>query len=365
MAQVFGCFKTPDAPLPQDETIVGKNKFNTDSNTVKETPTELSNSFQDGMPREPACVLYTDDIFMPGCDNTFVSHGRDLLSYYRFHVRGIENLLNHHDEVERRLKESGKSSKALADRLEKTEDELKESTQMLEKTEGNLASTLKELEDTQCELGNIKDQVERTLRKLSDTTDKLLSTEIKLEQVNDICNGIKLELKSREEVLKSTQVQLSGTQTELSDMQETYAKLDESYKSANERIDKLTTDLEEANKAKESADERADALQKKKDSADSETEKARKQLDDLRAKASASSPFLHHANRTRGDFYIDEVMYGGAVINNQRVLDLLLEFAVKDKEFTVTNDLMGGDPWYGVVKSFTAGDAVGGKGPVR
>ena len=64
--------------------------------------------------------------------------------------------------------------------------------------------------------------------------------------------------------------------------------------------------------------------------------------------------YTHYAGRRKGDFYIDEIIYGGSVISNQKVYDKLLDFAVSGKSFTIGNDLFGTDPWKGVKKTFTA-----------
>ena len=67
-------------------------------------------------------------------------------------------------------------------------------------------------------------------------------------------------------------------------------------------------------------------------------------------------------NRICGDVYIDEVMYGGVVVRDQKVLDRLLDLAASRASFKVTNDLMGGhDPWPRTTRTFTAVSAFGGK----
>ena len=78
-----------------------------------------------------------------------------------------------------------------------------------------------------------------------------------------------------------------------------------------------------------------------------------------------AADFLQKINRTRGKYYIDQVVYGGIDITSQTVINKLLEHAVNGTNFKITNDLMGGDPWRRETKSFTAVYTVGGKGPFK
>ena len=107
-------------------------------------------------------------------------------------------------------------------------------------------------------------------------------------------------------------------------------------------------------------------LEKEKDAAEEKAGDLETRLgDEIVSREKITSTFLHHARRTRDDVYLDEVMYGGVVIQNQAVLDELLKHAAKRTQFTITNQLMGGDTWPDVKKTFTAVYAIGKKGPFR
>ncbi|KAL8747781.1 MAG: hypothetical protein Q9190_000387 [Brigantiaea leucoxantha] len=340
MAQVFSGFKAANVPSP----IKGNGAI------IKETP-------------------------LGDCSNEHLSNSRDLLTYYQFHVRAIEGLIKHHEETERKLKESEKSRKALKDRLDNTENELGQTKAKLEETENNLTHTLKELRDSQCEH-----------KDTNKTTDKLKSTEKNLKQAKDGLNEMKHKFESSEGQLRDTQAKLSSLEEEKASLAERYKELniskqkaieerdeaneraDEADKRAGEedkRADKEDKRADEADKRAEEAKKRAKTLQSERDGFDQKAQAIQKQYDDLLKISKSNSSFIHRSNRTRGDIYIDEIMYGGTVINDQKVINKLLDYAESNKEFTITNDLMGGDTWRGTTKSFTAVYAVGKKGPFK
>ena len=338
MAQVFGCFKGTEVPLPL------KGPEGPDCVLVKEEPVEIAES---------------------RCDHEHVSHGYDLLAYYKFHVRGIENLLSHHEdterklkETERKLKESEKSRKALADRLENTEKDLKS-------TKDTLVSTQKQLKDTQSELDKNRNELTKTTKELQDTRKKLNETSQALE------TSEKALCKARQDLKEKTAA--------LSKAQEEYQTLDEKHKATLQDLETANVDLLKAREAYKKVDkqygeqreltkkaqtERNTAVAKVEE-LEGQIEDLKNQINDLQAEGGKGSKFIHHDDRKRGKFYIDEVMYGGKVISDKAVLSKLLDFAVKGEEFLISNTLMGGDPWHHNTKTFTAVYAIDGKGPFR
>ena len=123
----------------------------------------------------------------------------------------------------------------------------------------------------------------------------------------------------------------------------------------------------EAEKRALTADTKAYDLQEQKCQAETKAREVEKRLCDLQAQFRA---FFRKARRTRcspqGDVYLDEVVYGGKPVEDQKVIDTLLSFAVSGKELKVDQGLMqGGDPLPGVTKTFTAVYAVGTKGPYK
>ncbi|MCJ1279852.1 hypothetical protein MMC21_007676 [Puttea exsequens] len=381
MAQVFGCMKGFEAPLPRMDTgVSGKGDI-----TVKETSVESKDD--EVKTFKPSCVFYKDDFREADCDNQHVSHARDLLSYYRFHVQGIENLIYHHDDVKRQYKESERSRKALAAELDKTESDLKATKGALEQTHGKLVTTHKELASTKdtlaksnADLNKTKETLSATENKLdasqkdltktrdalsktqaqlketqtdfSKTKDKLESTILKLDQTNNALNHTKTELSRTEETLKSTKEKLSATETELTNLKNEY----------DTDIKRLRENLKVANQGEKKAREEATELDSTRDRLEGEVFDLKQQL---KARGTTPPAFLHYNDRTRGDIYLDHVVYGGKVITDKAVLNALLEHAKNRTPFTVSNTFMGGDPWRHETKSFTAVYAVGGKGPFK
>lgn len=104
------------------------------------------------------------------------------------------------------------------------------------------------------------------------------------------------------------------------------------------------------------------AVQNRLQQTTAELQETKKQLEQAEDRNKA---FFHYHNRTRGDIYLEDIIYGGTVIRNQEVIDRLLQLAADRKAFKVSNELLGGDTWVDVKKTFTAIYAVGGKGPFR
>ena len=360
MAQVFECFKGPEFTLTPKDT-----KVKPDGVHVKETSIDA--------------------------DDEHVSLARELMSYYQSHVRCIGNFIKHHEDTQRRLKESEKSRNALKDRLHNTEEDLRTTKAKLGETEGKLTNTRKELADTKSELSNTRKQLDSTRGKLSKTeeelkntekqldstrgelsktADKLKSTETKLDQANTACNEVKLELKSTKELLSKTEAQLQGKQTELdelngryTELNDTYTDLKTSYDDVNENLSERTNELETAITNLKAQEAKATKLYDEKTDADKKFNKCEKELNDFRAHK--SQPFFTKSNRTAGKYYIDEVVYGGTVIENKSVLDAILKCAAEGKEFKISNKSMGGDTWQGETKSLTVIYAVDGKAPMK
>ena len=124
MAQVFGCWKGTEIPFPENDTIITKK-----DPVVSERPVNSNDA--------------------AGCDNEHISSARDLLSYYSLHVRAIGDLIGHHEDLERKLKESEKSAKTLTDKLRKAAGELNGTRTKLAETEIKLKTTTSELKGMQ------------------------------------------------------------------------------------------------------------------------------------------------------------------------------------------------------------------------
>ncbi|KAG8527189.1 uncharacterized protein KY384_008619 [Bacidia gigantensis] len=416
MVEVFGCFKGTEVPFPKNDTITTKNEP-----VVKETPIE------------PDCGA---------CDSEHISHSRDLLSYYKFHVNSIENLINHHEEIERKLKESDRklkesetSRKALADRLANTENDLSQTKKKLAESDSNLAKESKKLKETEdrlkahqdelkkttkelvstknelakanekyqkleveakakdeklktleaelrskkTELADTKNRLEAYKKDLEKTTRELVSSKNALEKANAKCTELDGKLKTKEDELKKKQIQLEKTGKDLCELQKDYENLKTSSANDYENINKQ---LEEAIAAKHKRDTEADQARKtstkemkdmkekydaEKELLDEKVGQFERQRDEYKAQLNAKGTafICDDKSRKRGDFYLDTVVYGGKVITDVKILAKILEHAQGGKEFTITNDFMGGDPWRHETKSFTAVYAVGGKGPFK
>ena len=210
--------------------------------------------------------------------------------------------------------------------------------------------------ETQQALDGSKKALDATRHQLDKTTDKLKSTETKLDQTTDTLNKTKLELKSKDELLTKTNSDLERIKSE-------FDQLDSDHKDLKRSSDRTDVANEKLIKEKEASDERANSLQVKFNKAEKDLAILTNENNDLLAKR--SSPFLHRRDRVRNGIYIDEVIYGGKVIDDKTIINKLLDRAANGKEFTITNDFMGGDPWRGETKSFTAVYAVGGMGPFK
>ena len=284
------------------------------------------------------------------CDDEHIIQAEHIVAFHEHHAQTIKSLIRHYKSLEHRFEESETTRKALFAKLEKTETELKASTKAHEATKTELAGARKDLAST-------KETLKTTEQKLTKTRDELKTSEGKLQKAN--------------EDLKATTAKLEPTQSKLATKEADHKKLSESYKNARKDVEKLEKDLE---KEQLRSDTELTALREQKDKEINKLRKelsrlrdVRQELDDLEAEGSkaAAATFMKQPGHSRDDVYIDEVIYGGVNIKDLATIKKLLDFAVSGKEFTIINDLLGGDPWVGTKKTFTAVYSLDGKGPFR
>ncbi|KAL6717709.1 hypothetical protein ACLMJK_005624 [Lecanora helva] len=323
-----------------------------------------------------------------------LSHARQLLSFHKFHVHGIEGLVNHHDSLERRFKESEDSRKALASKLNKTEKDLKTTQTNLDTAKTDLARTRKELESKKSILKTTEQKLGAAEELLDETRSTLKSTEAKLSDTQKELGSTKDQLKDTDNKLKETTTKLTSTKTELEiagsklltaqkDLEKTRKEFSQhkeefvDYKrDVKKDIENVESELKKANDGEKTAKaqlaaekERGSTLSNRNKSLEEVKDKALEKVRilerQLRDKSSDDSAFIHWPNRTSDDIYLDEIIYGGVNISNQTVINRLLEHAANKTKFTVTNSLMGGDPWPGTQKTFTMVYSLDGKGPFK
>ena len=317
------------------------------------------------------------------CEHT--QRARDLLAFYKFYVQGIEGLVDHHhhiehrlDETEQRLRESEnryheseQSRKALAARVEKMEKELKTTKTELENTKDQLSSTRKELTSTKEILKTTQGELSASQKKLAETNANLQSTQTKLNssqtelgETKDQLKATETKLQQTNATLASTKAQLETTKKSLSDseahLNETESELSRIRERSKKSINELEAKLAKANKEHDEEKRLNGVLETEKDTAERKQRQAEEDLEDKLA-----TSYLHRPNRTRGDIYIDEVVYGGKVYTDQSIINKILDYAAKRTPFTINNDFVGEDPWPRETKSFTVAYAIGGKGPFR
>lgn len=322
------------------------------------------------MPMPKPDILVKSPNIEPDCEDEHISHARHILSFYKFQVHGVENLIDHHNQSQEARGKAEKELKEVQDALEKTKIELGEtnkqlattrnelkanitalnnSKEALKTTEKKLSATQKELATTQTNLNATKTQLQTTQADLNQTKDRLKTSEGKLQQTT-------AELTNTKATLKQTTAHLTEQTTRRENFEKSYMDGKKSYAALEDK-------LAEANKSQDEALEKANSLEKAKDAAEKNERNAQNELRDFRLKGVES--FLNRPNRSRGKFYIEHATYGGKVINDQVVIDKLLSHAVEGKSFRITNEFFGGDPWKGPTKAFTAVYAVNGKGPFR
>lgn len=297
----------------------------------------------------------------PDGEDEHISHARHILSFYKFHVQGIDNLINHHDQ-EREARR--KAEKAHRDALEQIKDELNQTREQLaatrseletstatsKKTKEALNTTEKKLESSKKELTTIKTQLQTTQADLSKTKDQLKTSEDKLQRAT-------AELSTTNGKLKETTANLEDFTAERDNLKLAIAGL-------NRTIDRNKKDLKDANDGEKKANDLAKAKEDEKDAALQVRDEAETKFDNLLAKN--GNAFIYDENRKLKDYYIEYAVYGGVVVKDQDVIDKLLKNAVDRKSFTVTDKFFGANPRTINTKDiFTVVYAVKGKGPFK
>ena len=313
---------------------------------------------------------------------------RSLLSFFQLQASGLEDLLNHHDDVECHLTEAKKSIKTLIDRLHKTEEELRNEKAAHQKTQKSLHQAQKDLTHERELHGKTKEKlakVEKDLKAEKDlhakTQERLAKSEKDLKSERDSHAATKRELAVKCEELESTELTLKNTKNDLekalADLRETTdlfedAKTD--YASANERASDwesewkaVDLEVQRLNGVKERLEEDNRKLLTK----NNDLVKEREALTPGKSSTTApikdtSAAFFQSDSRKKGRYYIDTIQYGGDVYTNKlEIVRKVLDAAVSGKGFEVTNDFFGGDPWHGKTKTMTIAYTLDGKGPFK
>ena len=255
-------------------------------------------------------------------DDECIQHAYELVNFYKFHVQGIETLIHRYEDFERRYKES-------EDSREKCERELQDEKNSHQKTK-------KTLEESENKLANEK-------REHQKTRDNLKVSEDKLHKAQD---------------------DLAKTRTEL-------CKARENYDSANKRADDSRRQRDEAIDSEKAANKRAREANEKAEKLEGERDNLNKKVDDLMRKlekANASNNdsctglhVIRKPNRTCGNLYIDEIIYGGKAFDDKKTIDTFLQLLKAKTLFEVHNRLFPEDPWPVNLKTLTVVYSVDGK----
>ncbi|MCJ1470734.1 hypothetical protein MMC07_009381 [Pseudocyphellaria aurata] len=293
------------------------------------------------------------------CEDEHISRARHISSFYKSHFQIIDNLICHHDNerrarldaeeraasFERRFNESEAKRKDLSSKLEANTADLKKTKENLQTTNQKLDATKKELTTTQANLNEITEKFNTSESKLHKTADDLKATKKTLQQTSN-------ELKEAKERRVKETVEL----------EKKLAEANKGEKAAKADVLSLTKKNNDLEDRKDAAEERQREAER---DAERKVDKARK---NLQAAEDRANKFFRGSNRKAGKFYLDLVVYGGVEIENKAVIDTLLKHAVHGTSFTISNDLLGGDPWAktdykGKPKTFTAFYAVNDQGP--
>lgn len=282
-----------------------------------------------------------------------ISHARHILSFYKFHVQGIDNLINHYDQERDARRKAEKKQK---DALEKIEVELNEtreqlattrceldaSTAALSKTKEASNATEKKLDATKKELATTKTQLQTTQTDLSKTKDQLHTSEGKLQRTTA--------------ELTTTNERLKGTTGKLNDLTTEHEKLRSAVQGLNKIISQKEKDLKAANDSEKAKEEEKDAAFVARDKA---------MADYANSLANPGNAFKTHEERTLGDYYIEHAVYGNTIIVDPGVIRKLLNKAVEHKSFDVTDKFFGAGSLTSGKDLFTVIYAVKGKGPFK
>ena len=338
------------------------------------------------------------------CDHKSSSHTRELLSYYRFHVQGIESLLDHHQSVEKKLdasedkrKELEGNCKNLAAKLLSSEQKREDLTTKLEKTGRSLQSAEQNLDTTQKKLNETAATLKSTQTKLKDTEGaldwnkgQLRNCEIELGKTNDTLTFTQNKLDKTTSELETSNTNLTTTSEKLANTEKNL----EDYKTSTQTIiDRKAAELIKVNRLQKEAEEEVIQLKKEKREIDASLDEAVNRRDELElqlanlptkasdkelivklaaaeariadAEARAAAFIPQESTSTRGNIHIAKVWYGPIEIKG-KPFEKVLDYASKGKEFTANHAFLDiHDPWHHNTKTFTAVYALDRKGPFK
>jgi chromosome segregation ATPase len=194
------------------------------------------------------------------------------------------------------------------------------------------------------------------------------------------CDTIRIDLKETCTILEKEREKVSCSTKTIHELREQIEVLKRSWKTATESEEKAHEEAEHARKEARKADHERDEFQAKlfeaqeticklqEERQDRDSECAKDLLkcqSDLAECTQNLETYLPPAHMRSHKFCIDKVIYGGKVLDDEKVLKEIQEAADCGKPFKPTNKSCGGDPGSKNSKTFTVAYMVDGKGPTR
>jgi chromosome segregation ATPase len=234
----------------------------------------------------------------------------DLLEFYKRAGEGIQHIVDDYnserdrrakatamaEEWERRYKESETSRNALAAKLERTEQELRETTadlrhsqSELRKTQAELNHSQSELHKTQVDLRYTKDQlttVEEKLRlsqsKLHETQAELQHSRSELDKSQANLHRTKELLATTEENLRHARSELGETRSKLHALEKQLSCMRKEVEDAKRHLEQLKKDIAHAKHELKEKEAELKAKEKKLLHAENEAREARVELQKIK-----------------------------------------------------------------------------------
>ncbi|MCJ1466172.1 hypothetical protein MMC07_004791 [Pseudocyphellaria aurata] len=288
-------------------------------------------------------------------EDEHISHARHILSFYKFHVQGIDNLINRHDQ-EREARR--KAEKELGGALKQIQAELNQTREQLAITCSELETSTAASKKTKEALNNAEKNLDLTRKELTTTKTQLQTTQADLSKTKD-------QLKISEGKLQRATAELSITNEKLKDLEGVPKERDNlklAIQQLNGTLIEKTKDLKKANDGEREANDLVKAKEKEKDDAFTARDEAQTKYGNLLA--TNGNAFIHQENRKRGDYYIEYAAYGGNVVT-EGVINKLLQHAVERRSFTIDDQFLCGGTKKNTKDVFTVVYAVKGKGPFK
>ena len=299
---------------------------------------------------------------------------REILAYHKFHVKVIEEFIVQYDELERKYERSETVRKLLESQNTQKDKRIKELETIVAQRDLTIKDLTANVASLEKRLKEKDDEIARKDQRIKDLETVIAQRDETIKGLRDMNALLEEEIKQKDEEIAELNLALEKKNVEIRRLEEENDRLETKLREANESYNKLQREycqaIEELEERLATANCKIGKLER--DSSELEAAKAKAERDAREAKrkladlcANGEKVFMHHPDRARGGVYIDEVVYGGTVIKEQGVFKDLLNYAVNGKDFTVSNDLMKGDPWKGTEKSLVIAYTTSGKGPFK